>query len=87
MRNIKFIFIKTIEGGYITLNNDETQISTDMQTALIISENITNQAFKKIVEFIDAQYGNDYAKRNPGLVSALLEFHKSTYVYLLNLSK
>lgn len=44
----------------------------------------TKNAFEQCANVIDSKFGQNYALKNPSLVSALLEFQQKTYIHVLN---
>lgn len=55
----------------------------NIEAAVTLAEQITNQLFKNSQSIIDDHLGIGYANKNPQLLSTLIETHGQIYVTLL----
>lgn len=48
------------------------------------AKNLSSKLVKQSIDIIDAQFGHGYAKKNPGLLSTLIDTQSKIYLNLFN---
>ena len=61
-----------------------TNIQENIKNRITKSQEISNQIFEQAINIIDNKYENGYAKKNPRLLSSVIDLQSKIYINSLN---